>query len=138
MTDGNNADDPGRGSTELMDQARQGLAAWASGDLTALADLLDPDVELLWWTPGAWDCAGKNEVLALLSERIDEDSPADVDLTEITSETDGPALLVERRQVVPSGPEAGLRPATLVTFRDGLVVRMQQYRSRADALADAR
>ena len=116
-----------------MRLARRGLAAWQRGDVGALADLLDPDVELLWWTPGSWDCHGRDQVVALLTTRVRADPPAEVDITDVDDTT----LLVERRETVPSGPEAGLRPATLVRFRDGLVVRMQQYRSREDALADA-
>ncbi|MGZ4427920.1 MAG: nuclear transport factor 2 family protein [Nocardioidaceae bacterium] len=117
-----------------MQLARHGLAAWQRGDVAALADLLDPDVDLLWWTPGTWDCHGRDEVVALLTARVRSDPPAEVDITDV----DDSMLLVERREPVLSGPEAALRPATLVRLRDGLVVRMQQYRSREDALADAR
>jgi hypothetical protein len=41
---------------ELMEKARAGLQGWQDGDLTALEELLDPNVELLWWEPGEWDC----------------------------------------------------------------------------------
>ena len=34
---------------ELMESARAGLQAWQEGDLSALEELLDPDVELFWW-----------------------------------------------------------------------------------------
>jgi ketosteroid isomerase-like protein len=113
-------------------QARRGLAAWQRGDVGALADLLDADVELLWWTPGTWDCHGKDAVLALLTERVKEGPPAEVDITVVNDAT----LLVERRDTVLDGPESGFRPATLVRIADGRVVCMQQYRSRDDALAD--
>ena len=36
---------------ELMERARAGLQAWQDGDLSALQELLDPDVELFWWEP---------------------------------------------------------------------------------------
>ncbi len=35
---------------DTMEHARAGLAAWQRGDVGALADILDPDVELLWWS----------------------------------------------------------------------------------------
>jgi ketosteroid isomerase-like protein len=111
---------------------RQGLAAWQRGDVTKLAELLDPEVELLWWTPGDWDCRGKSEVVALLTERVNAAPPAEVDVTDLDETT----LLVERRDVVLDGPEAGLRPATKVRLREGRVLHMQQYRSREEALAD--
>jgi ketosteroid isomerase-like protein len=117
-----------------MGQARRGLAAWYRGDVTALADLFDPDVELLWWTPGYWDCHGKDAVLPLLAERVRQGKPAEVEVTEVNDMT----LLVERRDIVLDGPEAGFRPATLVRLGKGRVVRMQQYRSRDDAFSDSR
>jgi ketosteroid isomerase-like protein len=119
---------------DTMEHALAGLAAWQRGDVAALADILDPDVELLWWTPGDWDCHGKDQAIALLTERVNTQPPAEVDIEEIDEST----VLVERRHVVLDGPEAGFRPATLVRFREGLVVRMQQYRSRHDAVADTR
>ena len=119
---------------DQMEQARRGLAAWQRGDVAALADLLDPDVELLWWTPGNWDCHGKAQVVALLTERVNAEPPAEVDIVDIDEST----VLVERRHTVPDGPEAGFRPATMVRFREGRIVHMQQYRSRQDALADTR
>jgi ketosteroid isomerase-like protein len=112
---------------------RHGLEAWQQGDVAALAELLHPDVDLLWWTPGDWDCHGKDQVVALFTERASASAQASVDLTDVDDHT----LLVHRRDPVTDGPEAGFRPATLVRFRDGQVVHMQQYRSREDALAGA-
>ena len=119
---------------ELTDQggpARAALAAWQFGDVSALLELLDPDVELLWWTPGQWDCHGRQQVTELLTERGSAGPPAEVDLTYPTPST----VLVERCQVVLEGPEAGFRPATLVRLRKGLVVQMRHYRSGEDAVA---
>ena len=119
--------------TQNPDQAaavRRGLEAWQHGDVAALAEVLHPDVELLWWTPGEWDCHGKRQVVALLSERARSSEPAAVDLTDVDDST----VLVERGDAVADGPQAAFRPATLVRFRDGLVVHMQQYRSREDAV----
>jgi ketosteroid isomerase-like protein len=46
-------------------------------------------------------------------------------------------LVVARTATVEDGREAGFRPATVVSFRDGRVVSMRQYRSRDEALAAA-
>lgn len=94
-------------------------------------ELLDPDVALLWWTPGDWDCHGKAHVPALLTDRAAAGPPAEVDLTGLDAST----ILVQRRRAVFDGPEAGLQAATLIRLRNGLVVQMVQYRSREGALA---
>ncbi len=118
---------------EQMKRARHGLAAWQRGDVSVIADLLDPEAELLWWSPGAWDCHGKGEVLALLTARARQGPPADVDISDLDSST----VLVARRETVARGPEAGYRPATLAWFEGDRLVSLQQYRSREEALAAA-
>src|SRR5207247_1742773 len=57
---------------ELMEKARAGLQGWQDGNLTALEELLDPNVELLWWEPGEWDCHSRDDVLRLLAQRRSE------------------------------------------------------------------
>jgi ketosteroid isomerase-like protein len=116
---------------ELMNRARAALEGWQAGDLSALEALLDDEVELLWWEPGDWDCHGRAAVLALLRDRAQHGAgKALVDLIEV-----GETLVVSRRETVSEGPEAGTRPATLVTFRAGKVISMRQFRSREEALA---
>lgn len=115
----------------MMARARAGLEAWLRGDVDALVPLLDPDVELLWWEPGDWDCHGKDEVIELLRERASQEAPAEVDIVDVEDDT----LLVERRETATDGPQAGYRPVTSVEFRGGRVVRMRQYLSRDEAIA---
>jgi ketosteroid isomerase-like protein len=119
---------------ELMDRARAGVEVWMRGDVSALAPLLDPEVELLWWEPGDWDCHGRDEVLSLLRERADAGPASAVELIDAGPEV----LVVSRTATVEDGPEAGFKPATVVSFRDGRVVSLRQYRSQDEALAAAR
>lgn len=120
--------------SELLDMARGGLEAWQKGDVDALAPLLDPDVELTWWEPGEWDCQGRDAVLALLRERKDEGSGrAKVELIDAADE----AIIATRKATVPDGPAVRLRPATLITFRDGKVITMRQFRDRSEAVSAA-
>jgi ketosteroid isomerase-like protein len=122
-------------STELLNEARSGLEAWQRGDVDALEPLLDPEVELTWWEPGEWDCHGREAVLALLRERVDEGAgAAEIELIDAADD----AIVATRAATVPDGPAAGLRPATLITFRDGKVITMRQFRDRSEALAAAR
>jgi ketosteroid isomerase-like protein len=119
-------------STELLDMARSGLEAWQKGEVDALLPLLDPEVELTWWEPGEWDCRGREAVLALLCERASEGAgTAEIELIDAGDE----AIVATRAATVPNGPAAGLRPATLITFRDCKVIAMRQFRDRAEALA---
>lgn len=121
-------------SSKLLEAARPALEAWQRGEIEALAGLFDPEVELIWWEPGEWDCHGREEVLALLRERAAEGAGA----AEIELIDAGPdAIVSTRAATVSEGPAVGLRPATLITFREGLVISMRQFRSREEALAAA-
>ena len=44
---------------ELIEKVRGALDGWLEGDVTPLADLLDPEVELLWWRSGDRDIRGR-------------------------------------------------------------------------------
>ena len=119
-------------TTEPMQRARAGLEAWQRGDVEALAALLDPEVELTWWEPGDWDCHGREAVLAMLRERVASGSgDARIELLEAGEQE----IVATRAEIVGDGPAAGLRPATLISFRDGSVVGMRQFRDRSEALA---
>lgn len=119
-------------SEELIERARAGLEAWQRGDVEALAPLLHPDVELIWWEPGEWDCHGRDALLELLRQRVAEGSgAAAIELIDAGAE----AIISARVEPVAGEPAAGLRPATLIRFRDGLVIEMRQFRDRAEAAA---
>jgi hypothetical protein len=122
-------------SAELLDKARTGLEAWLGGDVDALAPMLDPEVELLWWEPGEWDCHGRDDVLSLLRERKSEGAgTAAVELID----AGGEKIVASRVATSEDGPGAGLRPATLIIFRGDKVIKMRQFRRREEAFAAAR
>jgi len=122
-------------SKGLIENARGGLEAWQRGDVEALAPLLHPEIELTWWEPGDWDCHGRAAVLGLLRERTEGGAgAAEIELIDAGED----AIVTSRVETVPEGPAAGLRPATLIVFRDGLAVTMRQFRDRREALAAAR
>ncbi len=117
---------------ELLERARAGLQAWQDGDLSALEELLDPDVELFWWQPGDWDCHSRDDVLRLLRTRQEEGAPrGEVELIDAGDNT----LISVSRRSPDRDPDWPGEAATVITFRDGRAVRMQQYRSRAAALS---
>jgi ketosteroid isomerase-like protein len=117
---------------ELMERARAGLQAWQEGDLSALEEPFDPDVELFWWEPGDWDCHSRDDVLRLLAQRRREGvNRAEVELIDA-----GEEVLVSVSHTVdrPGWPD---EPATVIRFRDGKAIEMRQFKSREEALAAA-
>jgi ketosteroid isomerase-like protein len=111
---------------ELLDRVRAALEGWLQGDVKPLEELLDPDVELLWWKTGEWDCHGKQEVLALIKQRAAQrTSGVSIDVAEAGED----ALIVTRA----GAPSEGGLPATLITFRGGIIIKMHQFRSAEEA-----
>jgi hypothetical protein len=112
---------------ELIEQVRAALDGWLQGDISPLEGLLDPAVELLWWKTGDWDCHGKSEVLALITQRAAQRSSGiTIDVVEAGDE----ALIVTRA----GAPNEGELPATLITFQNDLIIKMHQFRSAKEAL----
>ena len=115
---------------ELIDKVRTALYGWLRGDTAPLELLLHPDVELLWWKTGEWDFHGKKEVLAMIKQRAAQ-GPSGVEID--VSDAGDDALIVTRM----GAPKEGQLPATLITFKDGLIVKMHQFRTTEEALRAA-
>jgi ketosteroid isomerase-like protein len=119
------------GNDELV---RSSFDAFLRGDWDTLAQVLDPRVEWLWYEPGDWDCHDRRKVLATLFERQREG---------VVTGLNAVVAVDERVFVEVTGPrleEWGLpggQSCMVVTVRDGRIVRMQDYRDRAAALAGA-
>jgi hypothetical protein len=123
--------------------ARDGYEAVMRGELDALEELLAPDITWHWWERGPWDCHSREEAIAVIRERIGQRAIGE--LLEVTEVHPGTVLVVTRmRPDSEIGPEdLGLAPghletANVVTFRDGNVIAMHDYRTKAEALAAIR
>jgi ketosteroid isomerase-like protein len=115
----------------LVDEA---LQAWTRGDWDAFERALAPDVELLWYEPGAWDCHGRDQVMALLRRggaQVREGF--EVRIEDVDQDT---LVVCAMRPAERQSPDGGTA-ATRVTLRDGLIAHLQQYRTRTEALAGA-
>jgi catechol 2,3-dioxygenase-like lactoylglutathione lyase family enzyme/ketosteroid isomerase-like protein len=113
-------------STNNAALVREGFEAFLRGDFDRLSDLIDPGAQWLWWEPIPGDCHDREKILATLRRRRAEGI-----VTGLGDVVDGgQKLLVEF--ALPSG-----RASMVVTLRDGRIVRMQDHRSREDALFDA-
>jgi ketosteroid isomerase-like protein/ankyrin repeat protein len=119
------------GNDELV---RSSFDAFLRGDWNALAEVMDPAAEWLWYEPDDWDCHDRRKVLATLFERQRQG---------VVTGLNAVVAVDERVFVEMTGPrleEWGLpggEACMVVTVRDGRIVRMQDYPNRAAALAGA-
>jgi ketosteroid isomerase-like protein len=118
-------------SQELVERARVGLESWRRGDFASLERMLAPEVELLWWDPGDWDCHGRDEVMQLLRERYEQGFAGG--RMELVEAGEDRLIMVDYPAEV-GGPEWPEETATVITFRDGKAIHMQQYPTREEAL----
>jgi ketosteroid isomerase-like protein len=119
-------------SSESLTLAEQGLAAWRRGDFETLERLLDTAVEWRWVDPGDWDCHGREEVLRTLRERYAQGFAAGaLEFRDIDPDT---VIVVSHPSEI-GGPDWPAETATVMRFRDGKVVSMQDYRTEPEAVA---
>jgi ketosteroid isomerase-like protein len=119
--------------------AREGYEALMRGELEAIEDLMAPDLTWHWWKRGPWDCHSRAEALEVIRERLAQNAIGE--LREVTDLGEDRVLVVMglRADSEVSAADLGLpegrdENANVVTFRDGRVVAMQDYRSRAEAM----
>jgi len=112
--------------------ATEGLAAWRRGDFAMLATILDPKVEWTDFEPGEADCHGRDDVMRVLRERYEQGfARGELDLSDAGADT---VIAVSHPSAI-GGPEWPGETATVMLFRGGVVVSMQDYLSKAEALA---
>ena len=117
-------------SRELIERARVGLEAWQRGDFETLEEMLAPEVELLWWEPGDWDCHGRDDVIGLLRERYEQGfAGGRMELVDAGEEK----LIMVTYPAEVGGAEWPQETATIITFRDEKAVHMQQYPTLREA-----
>jgi len=114
--------------------ARDGLEAWRAGDFQAIEQILDPEVEWRSFDPGEWGCHNREDVMRTLRDRY-EQGFAKGNLQFRDGADDAVIVVSHPREI--GGPDWPEETATAMTFRDGRVVAMQDYRSEAEALAAA-
>ena len=112
------------------DVIKDGLRAWATGDLDALETLLDPQVSLRWVEPGPWDCTNRDQVMRLLRKRQAErhgQPPYPVHVTRV----DGYTYVVSSDSPIdPDGPPDRERPFRGGALGDGPRRRDRPRRDR--------
>jgi ketosteroid isomerase-like protein len=119
-------------SQEALERAREGFEAWRRGDFESVEALLAPSAQWHWWEPGEWDCKNRDEIMRTLRERHEQGfGKGEIDFVDAG---DDKVILVSHPRRT-GGEEWPEETATVVTFRDGTVAAMQDYPTRAEALA---
>jgi ketosteroid isomerase-like protein len=114
------------------------LDAMRRGDVETMAARLAPDV-VHQGIRDEWICRGRDEVLHMVRGRAGRVPP--VEALELVAAGDRVVMSVRGRGIGPplddeSGEPRG-QAVIVFTLRDGLIVRMDDYAQRADALAAA-
>jgi ketosteroid isomerase-like protein len=115
--------------------AQQGLDAWRRGDLSVIEEMLDPSATWRWFEPGDWDCENREDIVRTLRERYDQGFGEG--RMELVDGGPGKVIAVSRPREI-GGEEWPAETATVISFREGKVVSMKDYRTRDEALAAAR
>ncbi|MFL5864512.1 MAG: nuclear transport factor 2 family protein [Solirubrobacteraceae bacterium] len=130
-------------SEQNVELARRGYEALMRGDLDAVAELFAPDLSWHWWQHGPWDCHSREEAMSVIRERLGQRAIGE--LVEIIDVDEERIVVVMRRNpdsersyAEEGVPEGHDESANLVAIRDGKVVSMQDYKTKADALAAVR
>jgi ketosteroid isomerase-like protein len=115
---------------ELTAIASKGLEAWRRGDFETLERILDPDVEWFWFEPGEWDCHNRDDVMRVLRERYEQGfAKGRLEFQDGGQD----ALIVVAHPSEIGGAEWPAEVATVMRFRGGKVVSMQDYPTMAEA-----
>jgi ketosteroid isomerase-like protein len=125
-------------SKENTDLTRRAYQAYASGDLAAMLELVDPDLEWTYLDPTLEQpipqvCHGRHELEQLL--RGWAESGLQVELEEVISS--GELVMVGVRTPgvdAHHGWRRGDRAYSVVTVRGGRMVALRDYRDRQEAL----
>jgi ketosteroid isomerase-like protein len=127
-------------SEQNVEIARSGYEALMRGDVDAVFELLAPDLSWQGWDPSAGDCHSREDAMSVIKERLHERAIGQVE--EIIDIDDERIIVVtrgnpdfEQRYAELGLPEGHDQIASLVTIRDGKVVQMRDYKTKAEAVA---
>jgi ketosteroid isomerase-like protein len=117
-------------SDETMIVAQEGLEAWRRGDFETVERILDPAVEWRWFEPGGWECFGRYAVMRTLRERYAQGFARGA--LRFRDGGEDTVIVVSHPSEI-GGPEWPPETATVMRFRGGKVVSMQDYRTEQEA-----
>ena len=118
-------------SEQPIELAKRGFNAWKEGDFDTIESLLDPQVRWHWYEPGEWDCNNREDVMETIRERYEQGFVRG-ELEFIDGGGDDIIVIARPREI--GGPDWPEETATVMTFHDGKVTVMQDYRTKQEAL----
>jgi ketosteroid isomerase-like protein len=119
-------------SEEATRLARAGFEAWQRGDFETVERMLDPAVRWRSFEPGEWDCGNREDVMNVVRERY-EQGFARGRLAFADGGEDA-SIVVSHPQEI-GGDDWPEQTATVIRFRGGRVIGMQDYRTLEEAVA---
>ena len=128
-------------SEENIDTVRALYGALNRGDIDGLVQHLHPEVEIHPATGGILDMGTTyrgREGMRQFAETAWKSFDMAVEPKEMTTAPDGRILATERWYMrARDGIETGFQLTDIYTFRDGLIIRIDGFRERAEALESA-
>jgi hypothetical protein len=117
-------------ATDNIALVRQGYAAFSRGDMTALAELLDPDVE--WFVGGtnalSGSYSGRDATFSYFGRLLSLTSgTATVDVIELTEPVPGTVLAMVHLHAEANGKVFDEDGVQQIEIRDGLAVRCRTF-----------
>ena len=122
---------------EDLEAVTRGYEAWNKGELGAVLELMDPEIE---WAPGvespeAGVFTGRDGLAAFVKSWAESFDDFRLEPEEVTVEGDRAIVLLRQSgRGRGSGIELDIRTVHVWTIRDGVAVAWAAYRSRKDAL----
>ena len=108
--------------------AQQGFDAWRRGDFDALEAIFAPEVEWRWFEPGDWDCHSRDDVMRTLRQRH---AAGFVEGRLNFHDAGSEVVVVTAHPSEIGGSEWPDETSTVIRFREGKVVSMQDSRTEA-------
>jgi ketosteroid isomerase-like protein len=126
-------------SQENVAMVRGGFAAWERGDIEAIIEFSDPEIEIIQppEVPDSKSYRGHAGVREAFEDWPKQWEEFRAELLDVVDVSETQTISTTRHHLRARGIDIDQEVAYLYTFRDGLVIRCEMYLTRAEALEAA-
>jgi ketosteroid isomerase-like protein len=126
-------------SQENVELVREGFAAWERGDIEAIIEFSDPEIEIIQPSevPDSKSYRGHAGVREAFEDWPKQWEEFRAELLDVIDVSETQTISLTRHHLRARGIDMDQEVAYLYTFRDGLVIRCEMYLTRAEALEAA-